>query len=100
MNEKYVSGPESSERMDENKSWILLAAVIVIGISTAMLVPVFTTQELHPFSLLYSVILSTVSFSGIWKLRHKEILPGAGLGAVLGVIMFGIASVASMIVTG
>lgn len=76
---------------EENKSWIVLTIVIAVGILVAMLVPAITRQELHPQSLYISVALATLSFTGIWWYRQKNLGIGAGIGAVLGGILYVVA---------
>ena len=100
MNKNLAPEPETLQRNEENKTWILLAAIAVVGITTAMLVPAITTQDLNPYALLYSVVLATLAFSGIWRFRHKEVLRGAGLGAVIGVVLYGVANVAGILAAG
>ena len=91
MNENSNGTSEAVSHPDNDKHWMTLAAIVLIGICTAMLVPAFTTQQLHPMALLYSVALAAGSFSGIWWYRKKPVWKGLLTGAALGILLFVIA---------
>lgn len=88
MNKDVFGKPEQTSNFWEGDNWIYLALTIVVGITTAMVVPAITTQQLHPLSLLLSVVLATAAFSAIWWRRRHSVLQGAGIGLGLGVLMY------------
>ncbi|HAK52774.1 MAG TPA: hypothetical protein DCM54_12855 [Gammaproteobacteria bacterium] len=77
-----------AEAIGPGKHWVYLLAAVVVGITTAMLVPILFGNQLHPHAAYYSVFVSTLSFAAIWKFRAKSIWNGGGIGAVAGVLMF------------
>ena len=98
MSENLNPEPETSSQSIEGANWIYFAAIALIGITTAMLVPAVSSQQLHPLAAYFSIFLATLSFSAIWWYRQKSIWFGAGVGAILGILMFMFAVSVSILV--
>ena len=95
-----LNDPVSSELRPENKAkktlkfiWIVLIALGTFGTYASIYIPALIGRDFTPNSNFHSMIWTGLLFASIWKYKFKNGWVGLLIGAIVGMIIYILASI-------